>query len=362
MTRTVLRIAAMVAATLAALLCQAVGVAHASTSADRFSFAVIGNVPHGPTEEASVRAMLDNIADGDAAFIIHDGNLKGEHEACSDALLSERIALLNSSAKPLIYVPGDNDWTDCGLRAAGGFNAIARLDFLRDHAFGQDTSLGQQTLPLLRQSDLARFRQYRENVRWRYRDIVFVGLNVPGGDNNYHSGGGRNGEFDDRVIANRMWLNHALIYAKQQKARGMVVIVQADPEFRNARQPSAWRRWFERQRGRGHDPYMEFRHDLAKLAKTFKRPILLIHGGTDLRIDHPLRDAHGAEVTNLTRLMTYGSPIANRWVRVSVDPRQPALFDIETRPALRRPVLHRHGAASTPQDTQENGRHTPPVK
>lgn len=308
-----------------------------------FSFAALGDVPYSPTEEASVRAMLTNIANGDSVFIVHDGNLKGEKEACSDALLSERIALLDSSVKPLIYIPGDNDWTDCGHPSAGDFNPVERLDFLRDRTFGQDTSLGQNTIPLLRQSDLARYRQYRENVRWYYQGVVFVGLNVPGSNNNYRTGAGRNGEYEDRVIANRVWLNHSLFYARQKKARGIVIIVQADPEFENslpaAGMRGTLRRWFDVRRGSRDDGFAEFRRELAKLAIQFRRPVLLIHGSTDSRIDHPLRDSRGAIIPNFTRVATYGSPIANRWVRITVDPQCDGLFEISSQPALRRPNL-----------------------
>lgn len=300
-----------------------------------FEFAVLGNTPFGNTEVPVVRSVLASIGDSAAAFVVHAGNLKGPTESCRDDLITQRLSLLASSPKPLIYVPGGNDWADCQRPGDGGYNPVERLDFLRDHAFDDDALLGPGPVgyaqfDLTRQSDMARFRQYHENVRWFYRDVVFVGLNLPGNNNNYRSAGGRNGEYEDRVIATRVWLQHALVYAKQKEARGIVVVAAADPQFEPARSGGLGGIFSDRAGRRGVDGYKDFRTQLQRLAVRFKGPILLIDGGRTMHHAQPLRDAHGAPVKTFTQLSTFGSPTANRWVRVRVDPRTPQLFRFDS--------------------------------
>ncbi|VVE22820.1 hypothetical protein PAQ31011_03248 [Pandoraea aquatica] len=300
-----------------------------------FEFAVLGNTPFNSTEVPVTRSVLASIGDTPAAFVVHAGNLKSVSESCRDDLVTQRLSLLASSPKPMIYVPGANDWADCERATDGSYNPVERLDFLRDHAFDDDALLGPGPVgyaqfDLTRQSDMARFRQYHENVRWFYRGVVFVGVNLPGNNNNYRSAGGRNGEYEDRVIATRVWLQHALVYAQQKGALGMVVIAQADPEFESVRSGGLGGIFSDRAGRRGVDGYKDFRTQLQRLAARFKGPILLIDSGKTMRHSQPLRDAHGAPVKTFTQLSTFGSPTNNRWVRVHVDPRTSQLFRFES--------------------------------
>ncbi|ALS63842.1 hypothetical protein [Pandoraea apista] len=318
-----------------------------------FDFAVLGNTPFGNTEVPVVRSVLANIGDTQAAFVIHAGNFKDINESCRDELVTQRLSLLASSPKPLMYVPGANDWADCQRAGEGNYNPVERLDFLRDHAFDDDALLGPGPVgfaqfDLTRQSEMARFRQYRENVRWFYRGVVFVGLNLPGNNNNYRSAGGRNGEYEDRVIATRVWLQHAAVYAQQKDAIGMVIVAQADPEFEPARSGGLGGIFSDRSGRRGIDGYKDFRTQLQRLASRFKGPILLIDSGKTMRHTQPLRDAHGAPVRSFTQLSSFGSPAANRWVRVRVDPRAPQLFRFE---GMMLPV----GSSPAPGSQRGNG-------
>ncbi|VVE87854.1 hypothetical protein [Pandoraea bronchicola] len=321
-----------------------------------FEFAVLGNIPFGNTEVPAVRSVLANIGDTQAAFIVHAGNLKGVTESCRDELITQRLSLLASAPKPLIYVPGANDWADCQRATDGGYNPVERLDFLRDHAFDDDALLGPGPVgyaqfDLTRQSEMARFRQYHENVRWFYRGVVFVGLNLPGNNNNYRTAGGRNGEYEDRVIATRVWLQHAAVYAQQKDAIGMVIVAQADPEFEPVRSGGLSGIFSERSGRRGVDGYKDFRTQLQRLASRFKGPILLIDSGKTMRHTQPLRDAHGTPVKSFTQLSSYGSPTANRWVRVRIDPRTAQLFRFES-------VALPANSAAAPR-TQRSGGVTP---
>ncbi|HEY1608183.1 MAG TPA: hypothetical protein VGG24_02860, partial [Paraburkholderia sp.] len=172
---------------LAAALSFALAAASAAAAAgepSRYSFAVIGNAFGAPaTSEATAQKMIDAIGrDPRISFVVYDGNLKNASEQCSDALYSSREALLDASRPALIFVPGEDDWMTCSM-GHGGYDPAERLDQLRQTIFSDPSSLGQNPLPLTRESEVARFRPYHENVRWQLDGTVFVALNVPDGNN-----------------------------------------------------------------------------------------------------------------------------------------------------------------------------------
>ena len=329
------RAAAAFALAVAAAILPTTYAASAARAGTPFSFAVIGDLPYAPAEEDAARTLIAAIgAAPGVAFVVHLGNLKGADEPCRDALLDARRDLLDTSALPLIYVPGENDWVRCGWPAGARFDPGERLDFLRENVFGDPTSLGRNRYPLIRQSDVTRFRQYRENVRWAVGDVLFVALDVPGDNNHYSTGGGRNGEFDDRVIANRFWLQYAADYAKQRKLAALVVLVHGDPQFGAAagerrHEPFAWLR----PRHATRDGYLEFRKDMVRVARTFDGPVLLIHAAprrrqAGFRLDQPLHDERNRLVGNLTRLEIWSAPPLNRWTRIAVTPARRPLFRV----------------------------------
>jgi hypothetical protein len=86
--------------------------------------------------------------------------------------------------QPLIWVPGDNDWTDCwgryGPATMPYSDPLERLAFQRILFASTPESLGQETLTLTRQSS-----GYPENVRWAFGPVVYLGLNVQGSNDNY---------------------------------------------------------------------------------------------------------------------------------------------------------------------------------
>jgi hypothetical protein len=295
--------------------------AHAADT--HYAFAVLGSTLQSNADEAPTQRLIDAIGrDPQIAFIVYDGNLKSADEPCRDSLFEAREALLQASKPALVFIPGQHDWADCGTAAAGGFDPVERLDQLRQTLFTDASSMGQNPLPLARESEVSRFRTYRENVRWQLGDTVFVGLNVPSPNNHYLTAGGRNGEFEDRVIANSFWLDHAAEYAKRRDAKAVVVFVQGDfdPERYERRERFAWLRFEHKPR----DGYMEFKRSLVKLAESFHGPVLVIHQDDEklrggFTIDQPLRNDKGALVTNLTRIAIAPRNRLTQWIQVEAD-------------------------------------------
>jgi hypothetical protein len=286
-----------------------------ASAAERFSFAVFGDTPYFAHEEAGVARLLESLRDAGVAFVVHVGDFKSSATPCSDAVFADRFRLLDASPVPLVFVPGDNDWTDCHTPRAGGHDPLERLAKLRAMFYAGDTGLGSGSLRLVRQSEDERFRGYRENVRWLADGVVFVALNVPGSNNNLGRNAAMDAEHEERMRANFEWLDEAVKRAEAPDIRGLVVFAHADPRF-----------------GRGaprKDGYARFREVLLTHAAWLGKPMLLVHGdGHRYRVDQPLRDrASGRPIESFTRVEVFGAPDLN-WVRVVVDPANPRLFAI----------------------------------
>ena len=291
-----------------------------------FSFAVLGDTPYSERESYWAREVLKDIDREDLQFVLHVGDIKGGQEPCTDELLKERRDLLSATRHALVLLPGDNDWTDCHRRSAGDFDPMERLEKLRELLYADDQTLGGSPFKVQRQSEIAKFRPYRENMRWEIGNVLFVSLNVPGSNNNYLTGAGRNGDFEERLIANEFWLQRAFAYAKKRQLAGVVVAFQANPLFEGIANPIT--------KITTRDGFLELRQWLVQQTENFKGQVLLIHGDTHTyRFNRPLQvgSGRGKIVSNLARLESFGSPSALSWIKVMVDPTKPELFSIETR-------------------------------
>jgi len=238
--------------------------------------------------------------------------------------------------KPLVYVPGDNEWTDCHRLSNGGYDALERLAYLRKTMFATTGSLGKRRMPLVHQGQPG--EKFVENTRFSHRGIVFVALNVPGSNNNKilddkdcsHQSArtatqceASNAEYLERDAANILWLQQAFAAARGNEARGLVLVIQADPGFDLPETPGKDESQEPRVSG-----YRNFMEKLVAETEQFKGEVLLVHGDTHFfKMDKPLYSPDRL-LTNLTRLQTFGSPLIH-WVRVSVDPRSAHVFTIQ---------------------------------
>src|ERR1041385_5044992 len=83
---------------------------HAQTAV---KFALFGDLGYRPQEEPLIQNVLDDINKATLAFVVHVGDLSSPRFACTDELLAKRLAQFSALAHPLVFTPGDNDWTDC---------------------------------------------------------------------------------------------------------------------------------------------------------------------------------------------------------------------------------------------------------
>ncbi|WP_235443038.1 hypothetical protein [Caballeronia mineralivorans] len=325
---------------------------HARAEAPSLTFAIASNVLDKPAGETSLQQMLDAIGrERNTSFIVYDGNLKGETEPCRDSLYNTREQIFDTSRKPVVLLPGGNDWASCGLAQAGSYDPVERLDFVRQLFFGDSNSLGQTPMNVIRESDVARFRPFRENVRWQSNGVAFIGLNAPAPNNHYLSAGGRNGEFEDRSIANAFWLEHAVETARRSDMRAVVVILQGDPDFARyeRRDRFAWLRFSRGETSR--DGFLELKRSLVKAAELFRGPVIVIHQSDTpiprgFRIDQPLRNDKGTVVANLTRIAMGLKKPQSQWLEVESDIAWRPPFRVRVRDVIVRPATP--GPASAP--------------
>lgn len=298
---------------LLAALCLFAAVA---AQAESWRFAVIGDTPYSDRERRELPAMLGEIADAQPAFIVHVGDFKKSSARCSDAIFLDRQRLFNDSKVPLIYVPGDNEWTDCKHLVAGHYDELERLGKLRQLFFAEPRSLGQTTLALERQSSA-----FPEHLRWRLGPLLLMTLNVPGPNNNYGMGLDASAEFRSRNPALVDWLKQGFSAARRERSAALVIAMQGNPGLKHFAA------------GLGHSGYRELLETLRSETLDFPGEVLLIHGDTHWqRIDHPLRDpASGKPLARFTRLESFGYPFMG-WVEVVADTQAPGLWRFVVHP------------------------------
>ena len=291
--------------------------AGAATTATRF--ALIGDTPYGEAEVDGPNEVLRHAA-GDSDFVVHVGDIKSGLESCDDELLQRRLAALRASARPLVYVPGDNEWTDCHRVVAGSYDPLERLRRLRELAFGgppADAPAG-----LVRQA-----AEWPEHQRWQAGPALFVTLNMPGSSNGLRT---RVEELEHRrrATAATGWLVESASAAREAGLAVLVVALQANVELHrlNGGDPD-------------HDvidpdnPYAWFRGLLWQIVCRFPGQVLLLNGDDHTFIDdRPWRFGRFARLAaqrfdvplalvqermaTFRRLQTFGSPWSRAYLSV----------------------------------------------
>src|SRR5262245_42718176 len=214
-----------------AVLCIGCASVAAQPGPGSFSFGVFGDLPSSRPERQAAVGIVREMGEQGLEFAIHIGDIKSGSEPCTDDMLLWSRTLFTGSRHPLIYVPGDNEWTDCHRRSNGGYDPEERLRRLREIFYADERSLGQRPIELDRQSADPRFRDFRENVRWQHGIVFFIGLNVAGSNNNFGRSAAADNEHRRRNRANIAWLTQSFELASRRLARAVVIVIHGNPLF-----------------------------------------------------------------------------------------------------------------------------------
>lgn len=276
-----------------ALLALSITCVHAQT----FSFGLWGDMPYQKAGDGpKIPALVKSINHSNIAFSIYDGDIKDGSSKCTDDIYASALTMFGQLAKPVVYVPGDNEWTDCHRLNNGGYDALERLTYLHKTMFPTN-SLGKRQMPLIHQGQPG--EKFVENTRFSHRGIVFASVNLPGSNNNqildekgctYKSARtaaqceASNAEYLERDAANVSWMQQAFKTAKAQKARGLVLVFQADPGFDLPETEG-----IDESQAPRFSGYRNFINSVVAETEQFPGQVLLVHGDTHFfKMDKPL--------------------------------------------------------------------------
>ncbi len=279
-------------------------------TSDEVYFYAIGDMPYEVDEVEKYENLIHHINGTSPLFTVHVGDTKSGHVDCSNASYTVSRQYFNRFQRPLIYTPGDNEWTDCHKKDCGGYSAEERLSYLRKTMYlNPDQSLGKSPILLNNQSNIKKFEKYVENSIWQQQDVLFCTVHVCGSNNNYDSEAGKQ-EFLEREQANLFWLNKAFELADKEEAKGIVLFFHANI--------------FDHETNEGYKSVIK---SLKIHTKEFAKPVLAIYGDSHtFEISKPLHQ--DGLLKNFTALQVFGTPDIYP-VKVSIDAQLKDLFTIE---------------------------------
>jgi hypothetical protein len=364
-----LRIRFLLSALLAGL-CVSVGVvAHDrdhDDDGDSLTVAVFGDWPYSQALLSNAHLLTNSVnADRDVSLVIHVGDIHSGSMPCTSASILPPIATSSPGwnqgiffqfqqfSDPVVYVPGDNEWSDCHKSKQFSSGApLKELASVRQLFFARPgITLGKH--PKRVESQAEEFdvaypadSQFVENVMWQDSRTVFATFNIPGGSNDdtapwtgiFADPSAQAQEVIDREAANLRWLHRAFDKARTEHARAVVIAIQAD----------LWDPTAIVVGGAGLDKYTPFVQELANLTLQFGRPVLLLNGDTHLyESDRPLADPtsetgvihHTQAVPNLLRVVVQGSTNGPaEWLRLTIDTHKPQVFSWTNVPYCANPL------------------------
>ncbi|PYR35133.1 MAG: hypothetical protein DMF89_01170 [Acidobacteria bacterium] len=347
------------------------------------TIAVYGDSPYGTSSTDTTQTFLTPSfigsinADSDVALVLHVGDIHSGKQFCTQAYDQLIYNLWLSFVGPLVYTPGDNEWTDCNKKGEGGDvyldpptnsmpvdyaagNPIANLTLIRQIFFSNPGhTLGQKARQVTTQAqnyDAVNHptdANYVENVMWEQNGVLFVTINLPGGSNNdadiWFGAASmtqpQTDEIQQRSGADLRWLDAAFGRAAANGDRAVVIGTQADM-------------WDRDGRAVDHiDHYDQFISSIASHTSAFGGPVLLFNGDSHhFRSDNPLKQGQPCQfesgvgsttvdcnsipdpgdgtytqdawtnhpyynVSNFHRIVVHGSTLPLEWLRVSITPR-----------------------------------------
>ncbi len=307
----------------AALVCLAAMSIGTSTLAQQttapFEFVALGDMPYRtPQDFPRFDRLIEAINTAKPAFSIHVGDFKSSSEPCTDEYFRSIHGRFQRFEAPLVYTPGDNEWTDCHRERAGKFNPRERLDKLREIFFASPgLSLGKSPMAVESQAKLMpAHAKYVENQRFWKNGVLFIVPHIPGSNNGFETTElEAASEYFERNKANVAWLDDSFKLGREQGAKAIVIAFQANLHDIKQKFPAV----------PVSSGYVDTLKSIDRGAKAFGRPMLVIHGDDhEMEIDG-FRGTDYKRIPNVWRLQVMGETFIHA-VTVTVDPSSPGVF------------------------------------
>jgi hypothetical protein len=299
-------------------------------SSNPFTLAVIGDIPYGAQKLEDFPKLIALMnADPKVDLVVHLGDIKaGSSSPCTDEYFATIRGFFDTFKDPLVYTPGDNEWTDCHVASKnnGLYTPTERLQAVRSLFFpvpGQ--TLGGRKKQVLTQADDPANSAYVENTMFLESRVVFAALNITGSNNDLASWGSplpanaasfptQAQEVASRAKANTVWLNKTFALANAEGAAAVVLFMQADM-------------WDVTAQLSGFDALVT---QIGTLAAAFGKPVLILEGDshrfmvdTPFSATSPLHGVHPSTpvAENVTRMVVEGRDGRTEYVRLTIDPK-----------------------------------------
>ena len=157
-----------------------------STSTGPVDIAVIGDTPYGAAQVVDFPNLIAviNAAPG-ISEVVHVGDIKNGSTRCDTSYFETIFGYFAQFNDPLVYTPGDNEWTDCHRANNGAYDPLERLAVLRAMFFPvPGLALGGGRKLTMSQSFVGGFETYVENQLWFESSVAFATVHVVGSNNN----------------------------------------------------------------------------------------------------------------------------------------------------------------------------------
>ena len=350
-------------------LAAVLGTAASGGNADKLTLAVYGDSPYldkafpalPHAELDATPAFIDTVnADKSVQEVVHVGDIHSGSEPCTQSYDQSIFDFWTAFERPLVYTPGDNEWSDCtkANEEPGSDNAdpvthpdlpLENLALVRQIFFANPgRTLGRHPMHVITQAQAydpqdPTDANYVENVMWRQGKTVFVTLNIPGGSNNdidpwYAShkipaSPDQLPEMEQRTGADIRWLNAAFARAERERANDVVIIGQAD----------MWDTTDSPSHQTNYEPIVAA---MAENSTFFGKPVLYLNGDSHIyRSDDPLeqgstcyteggactKDAWSQhpfyDVRTFHRIVVHGSTFPLEWLKLTIDQRTTPRID-----------------------------------
>ncbi len=279
----------------------------------------------------SIPAFFSSMnSDLELSTVMHLGDIHSGSEPCTEAFNRSIAAQLATLKLPIIYTPGDNEWSDChkpkqaiDAPSTQAKDPLFNLDLVRSIFFPTPGKAINGSFSV--HSQAADFdpafpadKKFVENVWWMQSGVLFVTMNVPGGSNNdndiWSAASTRSApqiqEVAERSAANKRWLDAAFKIAKAQAALGVVIQVQGDMWDLDSKVDAtgtvptlfAGTPSCTATAGCPHIfEYKQFIDSIAANALSFGKPVLLFNGDSHFyRTDNPLKPGQACAIETLT--------------------------------------------------------------
>ena len=263
------------------------------------TFVALGDAPYHTEGYPSLESLIKKVNTTKPSLIIHTGDTHG-HYTCDNTTIDNLRRYMNDFVAPVLYTPGDNDWTDCAKYS--DFDPVERLKYLRQSHYSSGSTLGARPLPVFDQNESG----YPENIRFTKDNIGFITLHVVGSYNNMiTSDSEKMKEFYARNKANLIWLEesfkildntdaivvalHASMFERRLSLRKFASKIKKDKklflsfktyEIISVGVIQKLREIFKILNYKFALPFREIGELILKNSSDFNRPVLLLHGDT----------------------------------------------------------------------------------